>query len=472
MKKPVIITALALGLAACSVGPDYTPQKTSFLEGWFSPRSEHISNEEISLEWWRVFNDPLLEKYIGQAAANNKNVQVALANVKRARALRGESNAAFFPQVNSSTSADRSKSSDAVATSGNGNIRNLYDAGFDASWELDIFGGNRRANEASNARIGSAVAEYQDVMISTLAEVARNYYEARGLQKRISITENNAELLQETFNVVDQRLEAGEASSFDVSRARGEYQLTRARIPNLQADLHASIFTLSVLLGQTPEALLEEMGVVKPLPTPPDIVPVGLRSDMLRRRPDVRMAERELAASVADIGVETAELFPKFFITGDIGSQARVFGDVFSAAGGVWSLASLVQWSVFEGGAIRARIKVEEAESEAALAAYEQSVLSALADAETALTRYGQELETRKRLADGVKSRRQSVNFAKELFDAGEEDYLAVLDAERELIASEDNLVVSETNSITKLIALYAALGGGWQIHIENQAGE
>jgi multidrug efflux system outer membrane protein len=464
MRKHLIITTLALGLTACSVGPDYTPQKNSFLEGWFSPRSKHISNEEISLEWWTVFNDPLLEKYIEQAAANNKNAQVALANVKRARALRGESNAAFFPQIDSRASAGRSKSSDAVSTSGNGDIRNLYDAGFDASWELDIFGGNRRANEASDARIGSAIAEYQDVILSTFSEVARNYYEARGLQKRIAIIEDNAKLLQETFNVVDQRLEAGEASSFDVSRARGEYQLTRARIPNLQADLHASIFTLSVLLGQPPEALLQEMIAIKPLPIPPDVVPVGLRSDMLRRRPDVRIAERELAASVADIGAETSELFPKFFITGDIGPQARVFGDVFSAAGGVWSFGSLVQWPIFEGGAIRERIKVEKAESEAALAAYEQSVLSALADAETALTRYGQELETRKRLAEGVKSRRQSVALARELFDAGEEDYLAVLDAERELIASEDGLVVSETDSITKLVTLYTALGGGWAL--------
>ena len=205
------------------------------------------------------------------------------------------------------------------------------------------------------------------------------------------------------------------------------------------------------------------MQKAKPLPTPPDMVPVGLRSDMLRRRPDIRTAERELAASVADIGVETSDLFPKFFLTGNAGTQARNFGDLFSAAGGVWSLGSLVQWSVFEGGAIRARIKAEEAESEAALATYEKAVLEALADTETALTRYGQELETRKRLFAGVESRRKSVQLAKELFDAGEEDYLSVLDAERELTASEDDLVISETNSITKLIALYAALGGGWE---------
>lgn len=466
MIKRLALIALSLGVASCSVGPDYDPQESSFAEEWFSDKSEHISLDTINIEWWTVFGDPLLEEYIEQAIEHNKDVKVALANVQRARALRGESRAAFLPQVGGSGAATRSKSSDA-ASSGNGQVGNNYDAGFDASWELDIFGGNRRAAEAANARLGSARAEYQNVMLSTLAEVARNYYEARGLQKRIAITESNAKLLEETFNLIDARLQAGEASEFDASRARGEYQLTRARIPNLQADLHASIFTLSVLLGLPPEALLEEMSAQSPLPTPPDIVPVGLRSDMLRRRPDVKMAERELAASVADIGVETAELFPKFFLTGDVGSQARVFGDLFSAAGGVWSLGSLVQWSVFEGGAIRARIKAEEAESEAALATYEKAVLEALADAETALTRYGQELETRKRLDAGVQSRRQSVALANELFDAGEEDYLAVLDAERELTGSEDDLVISETNSIIKLIALYAALGGGWEGYVQ-----
>lgn len=463
MIRRTLILISTLCLTACTVGPDYDAPETGFLERWFSPDSAHISQAPIQFEWWNTFNDPLLERYIAQAAENNKDIKIALANLRRARALYREENAAFLPKIGSTAQANRSKSSDNLATNGNGQIRNLYDARFDASWALDIFGGNRRASEAAEARKGSTQADYQGVMLSTLSEVARNYYEARGLQKRISITQNNAALQEKTFGLIESRLEVGEASEFDLSRARGEYQLTRARVPNLQADLHASIFTLSVLLGQPPESLLEEMSAIAPLPAPPDIVPVGLRSDILRRRPDVRMAERELAASVADIGVETADLFPKFFLTGDIGSQARVFGDLFSAAGGLWSFGSLMQWSVFEGGAIRARIDVQEAESEAALASYEKTILEALNDAETALTRYGQELETRKRLEAGVQSRRKSVTLARQLFDAGETDYLAVLDSERELTASEDDLVTSETRSITKLIALYTALGGGWE---------
>jgi len=469
IKSPLALLS-TLCLAGCAVGPDYKAPQNSFLAQWFAPQSEHISAEPITLAWWSVFEDPLLESYIEKAAQNNKDIEVALANLRRARALHRIENAAFLPQIGSAAQGVRSRSSDNLSSSGKGTTTNLYDAGFDASWAFDIFGGTRRASEAAQARTDSALADYQAVMLSTLSEVARNYYEARGLQKRIAITRNNADLQQQTFSVVEARLDAGEASEFDVSRARGEYQLTRARLPNLQADLNASIYTLSVLLGLPPEALLGEMQENAALPTPPDLVPVGLRADILRRRPDVRMAERTLAAETADIGVATADLFPKLFLTGDIGTQARVFGDVFSAAGGIWSLGALVQWSVFEGGAMRARIDAAEEESKAAFASYEQTVLAALSDAETALTRYGQELETRKRLDEGVASRRESVKLAKELFDAGETDYLAVLDAERELTASEDDLVISETNTITKLIVLYAALGGGWEVYAKTDA--
>jgi multidrug efflux system outer membrane protein len=462
MKKSLAFITIGL-LSACSVGPDYDRPSFGFNNGWFSSDSNKTSQQDVQIQWWKVFNDPLLTKYIEQATINNKDVQVAMANVTRARALRRENSSGFFPTIGSNAQASRSKSSDAVSSFNSGEIRNLYDAGFDASWELDIFGGTRRSTEAADARVGSAIASYHDVMLTTLSDVARTYYEARGFQKRIAITRQNADLLKQTYDLLDIRLEAGESSQFDVTRAKGEYEATLARLPNLEADLETSVFTLSVLLGLPPETLLAEMREVKPLPVPPDIVPVGLRSDILRRRPDVQMAERELAASTADIGAETAELFPKFFLTGDIGSQARVFGDLFTAAGGLWSLAAAMQWSVFEGGAIRARIDVEKAENKAALATYEKTVLEALADAETALTRYGREIETRQRLEQSLQSRREAVRLAQELLDVGESDYLAVLDAQRELTSAEDTLVVSETNTIIKLVALYAALGGGWQ---------
>ena len=472
IKKMMTTTGATLLLMGCSVGPDYIPLKQSFSDMWsFSLESASLSQAEVQAQnqqildqtqWWAIFEDPLLDQYIKDAALNNKDIEIALANLRRARAVAREDSASFWPEIGGDAGGQRSKSSNSSSSSNSGQIRNTYDAGFDASWEIDIFGGNRRAAEASTARKNAAIASYDDVMRSTLSDVARTYYEARGLQKRIAIINKNTQLLRETFKVIKDRMAIGEASNFDLSRAQGEYDLTRARVPNLKAELRATIYSLSVLLGKPPEALLIQMESIEPLPTPPDFVPVGLRSDILRRRPDVRMAEQELAASVADIGAETAELFPKFFLTGDIGASARTFGDLFSSGSELWSLASMIQWSVFEGGAIRARIDIEEAESKAALSTYEKTVLEALQDAETALTLYGEELETRKLLEKGVKSRRKSVSLAKQLYNAGEEDYLSVVDAERQLIDSEDDLIVSETESIVKLIALYNALGGGW----------
>lgn len=467
----LLLLVPVLLMSSCSVGPNYEPPPENTSEMWSSSYPGTTSEKPINTDWWSMFQDPLLEKYIERSIENNKDIKIALANLRSARALQREQAGVFWPEFGGNASGDRSRLSGAVSSFNSGQIRDTFDARFDASWEIDIFGGNRRSYEAAEARIGASFAEYADIMLSTLSDVARTYYEIRGLQKRITITEQNTQLLKETFDVIEARLIAGETSDFDLTRARGEYQLTSARIPNLKAEQKASTYTLSVLLGTPPETLLHEMEAIEPLPTPPDIVPIGLRSEILRRRPDIRIAERQLAASVAEIGVQTSELFPKFFLTGDIGSQARLFGDLFSTGSGVWSLASVIQWSIFEGGALRARIEMREAQNEAALAAYEKSVLEAIQDVETALTRYGQELETRKLLAEAVESRRKSVSLARELFDAGEQDYLAVVDAERQLRDSEDELILSETSSITKLIALYTGLGGGWE-HFEKKQNE
>ncbi len=403
MRQQLYLFTAILFLSSCTVGPDYQRPQQNIFDKWFSSDQELTISDPIKLDWWTMFDDPLLSEYVRMAAKNNKDIEIANANLLAARAVRSEAGSSFLPSVGGSSDASRSKQGSGSFNNGAGSIRNLYDAGFDASWELDLFGGNRRSYEAADARLGSAQANYHDVLLSTLSEVTRNYYEARGLQKRIAITEQNADLQKQTFGLIEDRLEVGEASEFDLSRAKGEYQLTLARIPNFRADLDTSIYMLSVLLGQPPEYLLDEMMQVKPLPAPPDLVPVGLRSELLRRRPDIRMAERELAASIADIGAQTAELFPKFFLTGDLGTQARTFGDLFTSMAEFWSVAGLVDWSVFEGGAIRSRIDVEKAESQAALAGYEKAVLEALADAESSLTQYGQELETRRRLGDAVK---------------------------------------------------------------------
>ncbi len=469
MTKAAILL-LSLGLSACTMGPDYKAPKIDLFDKWFSASPTQVSQEPIHTEWWNIFDDALLSKYIEQSAVHNKDVQIALANIKRARAVRGETRGTLMPSLGSNVEATRSKSSSANSSFNSGDIRNVYDAGFDASWELDIFGGTRREIEASDARLGIAKASYNNVMLSTFSDVARNYYEARGVQKRIAITQQNIDLLKQTYDLINARLNVGEATQFDADRARGEYEATQAQLPNLNAALEVNIFSLSTLLGLPPEALLDEMKTVQPLPYAPEIVPVGLRSDILRRRPDVKIAERELAASSADIGAEIANLFPKFSLTGDIGTQARNFSDLFMASAGMWSFGPSMRWSVFDGGSIRARIDIEKAENQAALAAYEKTILEALADAEKALTRYGREIETRNQLEKSLQTRRSAVTLAQELLDAGEVDYLAVLDAQRELTTSEDSLVVSEIQTMIKLIALYTALGGGWESHTQAYA--
>tara|TARA_R110002049_G_scaffold2743_5_gene21133 strand:- start:7700 stop:9163 length:1464 start_codon:yes stop_codon:yes gene_type:complete len=471
IRKNNVHTLFALGLIALSmtacvnVGPDYAPPETDYSDQWAVTESERMTSAPVQQEWWTVFNDSLLESYIQSAIENNKNVNIALANLRRARELRSEAHGSLLPDAGVSSEASRSKSSGSLGNAGSsaGNESNFFDAGFDASWEVDVFGGNRRSIQAADARIGSAIADYRAAMLSTLSEVARNYFEARGFQKQLEVTEQSSELLKKTYEVIAARLEVGEASEFDLSRAMGEYQLTKARIPNIVANLNSSIFRLSVLLGQSPETLLSDMSQVKPLPAAIDIVPVGLRSEILRRRPDIQKAERELEAEIADIGIETSELFPKFFITGEAGAQSRLLGDLLKSSSGIWSIGTLIDWSLFSGGSIRARIKVQEAEGDAALLAYEQTVLEALADAEITLVSYIQELATQTSLESGVQSRRQSAKIAHQLFDEGEADYLAVLDAERELTSSEDDLVISETQVVLKLVALYTALGGGWE---------
>lgn len=471
MIKKIWFTSALCFLTGCAAGPDYQSPSLHISDIWFSAEtqmteqltSQITEQKVVHTKWWENFNDQLLNKYIKQALANNKDINIALANLRSARASGREQASSFWPSITAGGSAGRSKKITSTSTRTN-STSNTYNANFDASWEIDIFGGNRRADQAADARIGVSQAEYHDVMLSTFSEVARTYYEARSLQKRIVNTKKNIQLLNKTLEIVQDRLNIGETSKFDLSLAQSEYQLTRARIPNLHAELKASVYSLSVLLGLPPEALLQEMERIQPLPTPPDMVPVGLRSDILRRRPDIRMAERELAAAIADLGSETASLFPKFFLTGNIGSQATLFGDLFSAGTGLWSLALATQWTVFEGGAINARIEQREAESQAALLRYEKTVLEALRDAETALMAYGQELATRARLAQGVASLKKAKILTRALYSAGEQDYLTLIDTERQLVASEDNLIISETNSITKLITLYTALGGGWEI--------
>jgi multidrug efflux system outer membrane protein len=469
-------------LAACAVGPDYQSPDLHYSDQWNaqSPQDtqtafiypgsgqtasgdqKNTATDLIQTDWWRIFNDPQLEKYIDLAILENHDLRAARARVDQARGLRQEIEALFYPQVDAAASGLRQGTSRTTGSAGS--RRTIYSAGLDASWEIDLFGGIQRENQAEQARLELAMEERRAVLLSVLAETARSYYAIRGIQKRIAIIHANIELQRNTFELIENLFQMGEATEFDLSRAKGQLELTQARLPDLDADLKTAIFQLSVLIGQPPEALLSELLAAKPLPAPPDMVPLGLRSEILRRRPDIRQAERELAAATADIGVAVADLYPSFSLTGNIGRSASVFSDLFDSASNVFSIGPILRWPIFQGGAIRANIKVQEAEAQEAAIRYEQAVLNSLADVESALTRYAQKLLTRDSLRNAMISSERSTELARVLFNSGEENFLSVLDAERELTSVKDELVISETDTILNLIALYTALGGGWEV--------
>lgn len=341
--------------------------------------------------------------------------------------------------------------------------QDFYQVGFDAAWEIDVFGGNRRAVEAADADIESAVESRRDVLVSLFAEVARNYLTLREAQARLAIAEENIEAQQRTVEIAQARFDAGLTSQFDVTRARAQLATTQSQVPALQTAVSANIHRLSVLLALDPAALYDELVQPGVLPPTPPEVPAGVPSDLLRRRADVRRAERTLAASTARIGAAMADLFPRFSLTGNIGSQGSSAGDLTLGTSRFFGFGPTISWPVFDAGRIRSNIEVQNARQEQALALYEKTVNESLEDVETSLVAYANEQERREILNQAVESNRHAVRLANELYTTGLSDFVDVLEAQRTLYLSEDQLVQSQTTVLLNLVALYKALGGGWE---------
>lgn len=468
--RPLLL-ASALLLGACAMGPDYAKPSAQVSDGWASGGAQTAA-VETATAWWAQFDDPVLEQLMAEAAANNLDVGMALANIDRARALRRASVAPFFPQV--FAGADAQRQSFPEATSRNRFLaeqeRDSFSAFLDAAWEIDLFGRTRRAGEAVDARLEAAQENKRDVMLSALAETAQSYFTLRGLQRRIAVTQENIGLLRELEDIAQTRFEAGVTTEFDYTTATGERQRFEAQLPALEAELAAATYRLSVLAGQDPQYYTALMAEPAALPEPPDVVALGLRSDILRRRPDVRRAERQLAASSADIGVAIADLFPRLTLTGSIGSSALVAGDLLTSGGLNHTLGAGLSLPVFQGGAGWAAVDLSEADNRAAALAYQQAVLLALEDAESALVRYEKERDTLKLLQAAETQREEAYRIARLRYESGQETYLLMLDAQRTLVTARDELVQSETRILTLLTQLYKALGGGWEVFEEQGA--
>ena len=340
---------------------------------------------------------------------------------------------------------------------------NVYQAGFDAAWELDVFGGTRRAAEAARAEVAAAEFGRRNLLITIYAEVARNYVEARAFQRRLAVAEENIKAQEAILELTRDRFAKGLTSQLDVQEAEALLAETGAETPVFETGFRDAVYHLGLLLGQPPGALLDELTQAAPIPAAPPAVPVGLPSDLLLRRPDVLQAERQLAAATARVGAAASDLYPKFSLTGDVGLQSVSAGDWFAAGSRYWTLGPTVQWRIFDAGRIRANVRIQDARVEQALAAYEQSMLAAFTDVETALTAYAREQTRRQSLARAAQANEKAVALAGDLYRHGLADFLRVLESQRSLYQSQDALIESDRAVSSDLIAFYKALGGGWE---------
>ncbi|MGH1540663.1 MAG: efflux transporter outer membrane subunit [Arenicella sp.] len=451
MTKTILITVAAIALNACTVGPNFNKPKLH-TNDWIDRQANHA----INTTWWTVFNDPMLDDLVIRVASDNLDIAIAQQRILESRALRGVSRAALLPSLGTSSSYVRSKKNNA--------IQDAYEVGFDAAWEIDFVGGNRRAIEASTARLESTKAFKHHIILSVIAETARNYIELRGHQKRIALLVRNVALQQQTINLLRASFDNGLSREVDVTRAESQLANTQSLIPNIAAEVRAGTYRLAMLTGKQPDALYKVLEKSKPLPAPEEVVPLGLKSDLLKRRPDIQVAEKKLAAATADIGVAVAKLYPSFSLTGSLGFSAADFSNLFKNASETFLFTPSIHFPIFSAGKIRAQINVAEIRHSIAAIEYEKTLLTALKETESILVRYAKEQETRAQLKRAVKSSTRSVELSNVLYKNGLTNFVGVLDAEQQLTTTEDALVQSETRVLTNLIALYKALGGGWEV--------
>lgn len=474
-----LVRLLSLGvlgvfLAGCAVGPMYKKPEAKVPQKWqASQETIAVSQTGDLTRWWTTFNDPVLNDIVERAVKSNLDLRLAEARIREARAVRGVTESDRWPSIDASASQSRSRTSEKQPRSASrggvsgGKEYDTYQAGFDASWELDLFGAVRRAVEAADADIAASVEARRGVLVTLLGDVARNYIEARGLQRQIIITRENIRLQQETLDIVRIRYKAGLNNYLDVTRAEQLVAGTTSQLPSLETALKQAIHRIGVLLGQGPTAMMEQLAEERPIPASTTGVPLGLPSDLLLRRPDIRQAERDLAASTARIGVATADLFPRFSLTGSFGLQGGEARDLGFSSSRFWSVGPSVRWPVFDAGRIRSNIKVQDERQEQALTRYEQAVLRALEDVENGLVAWSREQERCGSLAEAVTAGRQSLSMSTELFTKGLINFLDVIVVAQSLVDAESRLAQSETAVSSNLVALYKALGGGWEVEDE-----
>lgn len=458
---------LLLGLAGCTVGPDYTPPDLSVPDTWRVSAIEGLAEGEANLQtWWSGLGDPTLEDLIRRAESANLDLEAATARISETRARLGVARGRRMPDLDAGGFASESEQSDNGTLGGlfpDGlDSVGLYNVGFDASWEIDLFGRIRRSVESAGAAYEASVEDYRDVLVTLFAEVARNYVEVRELQTRIAYAEANVEAQQATFVMTRDRHDAGATSGLDVAQAESNLKNTEAVIPALEIALRFALNRLAVLLGEPPGALDDELTAPTGIPAPVGAPGAGVPADLLRQRPDLRRAERLLAAQTAQIGVSTADLYPRFSLSGFFAFEATKIDDLVDSDSSSWGISLPFRWNLFDGGRVRSLIDVEQARTRQALVAYERTLLFAFEEVENSLVAYSLEGRRRDLLAEAVAASERAVELVDTQYRAGLTDFQNVLDAQRFLFQQQDLLASSQGQVIQNLIALYKALGGGW----------
>jgi NodT family efflux transporter outer membrane factor (OMF) lipoprotein len=450
----------AVLLAGCVVGPDYQTPILPMPANWSGQKQTKAAQPPQLAKWWQRLRDPQLNTLVEEAVAGNLDVATAKAKIREARASYRQSAGTLLPSVDGSGSVTRDKS--ATTTSGGNAIYSEYQAGFDASWELDLFGANRRGVEAARYGVDASREELRSTLLTLVGDVASYYAQARGYQARIALARRSASSQRQTAELTRQMALAGTATAADVAKATGQAAGTEAAVPTLEASYAEAVHRLSVLTGRPPAALSERLKRGAPIPAPRLPIPTGIPADILLSRPDVRMAERQYAEYTAKVGQAEAARYPSVSLTGNIDTTAYKLGDLGKNSSIGWSFGPTLSVPLFNAGRLQAAVDIAKAQRDRYFIAYRSSVLTALEDVENALVLLSQERIRIGSLALSAKSYDDAARFAGILYKGGETTLLDVLDAQRSAYSAEDNLLQSRVLVATDYIALNKALGGGW----------
>ncbi|MFI4919195.1 MAG: efflux transporter outer membrane subunit [Legionellales bacterium] len=463
-----IIALAILSLTACKmVGPNFHPPAQP-LPKQFERQKEMKAASTANRLWWKQLKDPIMDKLIEQALTNSPQIAEAKARVLEARAIRGIVKADFYPQLSGQSFYNRNHGSKNVPVGvppgglGLDINSNVWMLGFDANWELDIFGGTRRAVESTNASLAAAVETQRDVVITLIAEIARNYVELRNTQRHLAIAKQLLAIRGDTLKLTQSQFNSGLANSLDVTRAQANLSDNKAEIPLIEANMYKAIYRIAVLTGAVPEALTPMLMTRGPVPDANIGIPTTLPSDLLKRRPDIRAAEQRIRAANARIGLAEADLYPHFSLTGLTGLETLNINSLFNINSGYYSVGPAVTWLIFDAGKVRARMLAEYARTDATAAQYRKIILDALQEVEGSLVSYAQSKIATQSLVNEVTANRKAYYLAKRLYEKGLEDFLTVLEAERSLQESENKRTDANRDTAIALIGLYKALGGGW----------